>query len=322
MNKKVLVTGSCGFIFSNFIRKSIYEKFPYSFCSIDNASKGTALNNIYTNKSHPFYIGDVCDLHFLNVIFEIERPDIVIHAAETSVNDSNKLIQTNILGTQNIIDACIKWNINTLLYVSTEQVYGSYKENNYFGDGFGFNESHPINSNNYYASSKASGELLIKSASNSNGLNYIITRPSNTYGQRQTSEKLIPKIIKCINNNEKIPVHGKGEQVRSWTHVFDNCSAILKILDKTQFNGKGQGEIYNISSNQEFTTLEVVQEVCNAMGKGHDLISFIPPKPGYDFMRLTDSSKLRSLGWKPSFKFKSGISQTVEWFKNNSWSLR
>lgn len=316
--KKVLVTGSGGFIFSNFLRKAIYEKQPYIFVSVDNVTKTSVLNNVYSNKNHKFYIGDVSDDHFVNVLFEIERPDIVIHgAAETFVDDSfknpYKFIQSNVLGTQTITNACVKWNVEKLIYISTDEVYGQLKDE----AAPSWTEFATINPRNPYSVSKASGELIVLAAHQTHGLQYNITRSSNNYGPRQSSEKLIPKIIKNIFNNEKIPIYGQGKQIRDWTHVFDNCGAILTVLNNGQAN-----EIYNISANQEFSNIEVVNEVCNAMNKGHELISFITdPRPGHDFRYSISSNKLKGLGWQPNIKFRSGIAQTVEWSLNNKWFL-
>lgn len=316
--KKVLVTGSGGFIFSNFIRKAIYERQPYKFVSVDKVTKSTVLNTIYINKDHSFYFGDVSDAHLMNVIFEFERPDIVIHgAAESFMNpalkDPSAFITSNIFGTQVIIDACIKWGVEKLIYISDDEVYGQLKNEG----AASWSESASLNPGNPYSASKAAGELLVKAAHNSYGLNYNITRSSNNYGPRQTNERLIPKAIKCIMDGEKIPLYGQGLQIRDWTHVYDNCSALLTVLNSGALN-----ETYNISANQEFTNIEVIQKICNAMGRGHDLVSFIKELPGHDFRHSTNSAKIRELGWKPNYKFNNGIVETVEWYQKNSWFLK
>ena len=166
------------------------------------------------------------------------------------------------------------------------------------------------------SASKASGELIIKAANNSFGLPYVITRASNNYGPRQ-SEKLIPVIIKSIMNNQKIPVYGNGSFLREWTYVDDNCAALLAVLGSDKIN-----TIYNISSNQEYSNIEVVQEVCNSMGGGHNLIEHItdPRGNGHDFRYSVNCDKIKSeLNWKPEVKFKDGIAKTVQWYKNNPY---
>ena len=308
--KKVLITGSCGFLMGNFIRKAIYEKLPYNFVSIDRVSNG-ALNNIYWNKNHTFYIGDVTDQHFIDIAFHFERPDIVIHSAEESFDKQN-IINTNVNGTQNIINSCIKHNVEKLIYVSTDKVYGQLnneKETPWI-------EETNINTNSLYACSKAAGEMLITTANKSNNLNYNILRLSNNYGPRQNTNKFIPNVIKNILNNEQIKVYDSGLNIRTWTHIFDTCSAISKILELGKNN-----EIYNISSNYEFSNLEIVQKVCNIMEKGHDLISFIPSPSRQDFRRALNNEKLKSLGWEPQIKFKDGLEQTIEWYQLNQWFI-
>lgn len=315
--KKVLITGTCGFIFSNFVRRAIYEKQPYSFVSIDRV--GGNANLLYQNKNHTFHLADLRDNHIIDKIFQFERPDIVIHGAaesfvDTSLTDPNSFVTSNVLGTQVVINACVKHNVERLIYVSTDEVYGQLLSESEQA----WDEEAPLDPRNPYSASKAAGELMVKAAHHSHGLIYNITRSSNNYGPRQTPEKLIPKAIKCILHGQKIPVYGQGLQIRDWTHVYDNCAAIMTVLNHGKPN-----QVYNISANQEFPNIEVIQKICNAMGKGHDLISFIEdPRKGHDFRYSVDSSKIKELGWKPTYKFKEGIVETVEWYKINQWMLR
>lgn len=315
--KKVLITGTCGFIFSNFIRKAIYEKHPYSFVSVDKMS-GNA-NALYQHKNHGFHLADIRDQHIIDKIFQFERPDIVIHGAaesfvDSSLSDPNSFVTSNVLGTQVIINACVKHGVERLIYISTDEVYGQLTGES----DAAWTEEAPLNPRNPYSASKAAGELMVKAAHQSFGLIYNITRSSNNYGPRQTPEKLIPKAIKCVMTGQKIPIYGQGLQIRDWTHVFDNCAAVLTVLN----NGK-PNETYNISANQELPNVEVIQKICNAMGRGHELISFIEdPRKGHDFRYSIDSSKIRELGWKPNYRFREGIVDTVEWYKMNQWFLR
>jgi dTDP-glucose 4,6-dehydratase len=316
--KKVLITGTCGFIFSNFIRRAIYEKQPYSFVSIDRVN-GNA-NALYSHKNHVFHLADLCDQHIIDKIFQFERPDIVIHGAaesfvDYSLENPNAFINSNVLGTQVVINACVKHKVEKLIYISTDEVYGQLTSES----DAPWKEDAPLNPRNPYSASKAAGELLVKAAFESHGLIYNITRSSNNYGPRQTAEKLIPKAIKCILHEQKIPIYGQGLQIRDWTHVFDNCAAVMTVLNNGQPN-----QTYNISANQELPNIEVIQKICNAMGKGHDLITHIadPRGKGHDFRYSIDSSKIKELGWKPSYKFKEGIVDTVEWYKINQWMLK
>ena len=317
MKSKLLCTGTAGFIMSNFIRKAIYDKAPYDLISIDRISKSSLLNNIFVNKSHTFYLADICDEHIINRIFEYEKPEIVLHGAACSfVDDSlknpNDFIRSNVLGTQIIVNACVKWGVKKLVYTSTDEVMGSLKSPN----DPPWTEAAVLDPKNPYSASKASGELIIKAANNSFGLPYVITRASNNYGPRQ-SEKLIPVIIKSIMNNQKIPVYGNGSFLREWTYVDDNCAALLAVLGSDKIN-----TIYNISSNQEYSNIEVVQEVCNSMGGGHNLIEHItdPRGNGHDFRYSVNCDKIKNeLNWKPEVKFKDGIAKTVQWYKNNPY---
>ena len=203
--------------------------------------------------------------------------------------------------------------ITYLIYISTDGVYGqltSESDNPWTEDAL-------INPRNPYSASKAAGEMLVRAAHNSHELIYNIIRSSNNYGPRQTPEKLIPKTIKCIEEGKNIPIYGQGLQIRDWTHVFDNCSAILTILNQGCPN-----EIYNVSANQEFTNIEVVQTVCNAMERGHNLISCVEHQYQDGFRYAMNTNKIRALGWKPGYKFKDGIIDTVEWYMKNKYFLK
>lgn len=315
---KILITGSLGFIFSNLIRKIVYENYPYTIVSLDNISRKNHINSVYVNRGHQFHIGDITDENFIDNILTLESPDIVIHAAantfvDDSIRDPLQFVKTNVVGTQVLLNASIKHKVKKFVYISTDEVYGHLTSESEPS----WDESASLDPRNPYAASKAAGELLVRAAHETFGLPYIITRASNNYGPRQTVEKFIPKIIKCILNNEPIPIYGQGNQIRDWTHVFDNCSAVLKILSSGKDN-----QVYNISSNQEFSNLEVVHEICKLMEKGQDLISFVPDRPGHDFRYSTSSTKLKSLGWMPNYKFKKGgLAHCVEWYLDNKYYL-
>jgi dTDP-glucose 4,6-dehydratase len=312
--KKVLITGSCGFVFGNFIRKAIYEKHPYSFVSIDRVN-ANAINSMYWNKNHTFHVADVRDQHIIDIIFQFEKPDIVIHGAAEDESANSSYLTSNILGTQVITNACVKYNVEKLIYISTDEVYGQLTSE----QDPSWTEESPINPRNSYAVTKAASELIVKAANQSHGLMYNIIRSSNNYGPRQTTDKLIPKAIKNILQGTQIPVYGKGLHMRDWTHVFDNCAGILTVLNDGLPN-----EIYNISSNQEFTNIEVIQKVCNAMEKGYNLISYTDdPRKNVnntDFRYSINSNKLKSLGWKPNIKLSDGLNNScIPWYLNNQW---
>lgn len=307
--KKVLVTGSGGFVFSNFVRKALFNKSDYSFVSIDLCTGPNILSNIYANKGHVFHIGDVADKHFVDVIFELERPDIVIHGADNNSNDSAALIRTNILGTQNILEACVKWQVERILHVSSDTVYGpveSAKED----------ETVP-NPTTLYAASKLSSELLVKAANKTSGLKYDIVRLGSSYGPRQQTRNFIPTAVKGILENKEMVFIAKGDAAKEWTFVEDIYSGVMAVLAKGPSN-----QIYNISSGSEFTYLEVFQEICNVFERGYELIKFVESSSPQEYRYSTDNSKVKALGWKPNFKLKNGLFHTCSWYEKNPWFLR
>jgi dTDP-glucose 4,6-dehydratase len=304
--KKVIFLGGAGFIGSNFIRKALFNKSNYNFVTIDVCKGNNVLNNIYANKGHKFYIGDITDKHFLNVVFELERPDIVIHGAVHADNNTEELIKSNILGTQLVIEACKKWSVERIIYLSTEQVYQSSLES------LKLTENSLVLPKNIYAISKLTSEFLIKAS----GLNYNITRSCSNYGPRQQKEYLIPTIINNIISNKEVILKNKGEELNEWIHVEDNCSGIMTVLEKGLPN-----ETYNISCNYEFSQLEVFQEICNNLEKGHHLIKFVEDGSTSSLYSL-HNNKLKELGWKPNYKFRNGLSHTINWYQKNPWFLK
>lgn len=294
--QKILITGSCGFTMGNLVRKAIYEKQPYQIVSLDIVN-AKSINSMYWNKNHVFHIADIRDQHTIDMIFQFEKPDIVIHGADESHGDSLTMVSTNILGTQNIIDACIKHKVEKFLYLSTNEI----------------SANHETLIPSLYHTTKISGAMLTLTASFSHKLPVAIARLSNTYGPRQSLYHLIPKTIKCILDKSPIVLSGDGMQVKEWTHVFDSCSGILNIL-----NQDFGGEIYNIASGQEVSDLEVVQKICNIVGHGHDLIICDKNFAGYNLSK-NYSDGLTVPDWEAKYKFRDGLEQCILWYLNNQW---
>ena len=313
--KTVLVTGSCGFVFTNFLRIAVTKnKEHYNWASVDKLVPTHSIKNIYANRSHDFYIGDVSDSHFVNRVFDIVKPDFVIHgAAETHVDDSiesaSNFIESNVLGTQTLINAAVRHQVDRFIYISADEVYGQLNDNDQ-----PWTENSPLNPRNPYSASKAAGELLVKAAKETHGLEYNITRSCNNFGPKQSVKNLIPKTIKCILQKKPIPIYGQGLQCREWIHVADNCRAILDILKNGEAN-----QAYNITTNYEISNLELVHTICNLMESGHDLISFAEDKKGHDFRYAMENSRIKSIGWSPKFKFKDGLNQCISWYISNQW---
>lgn len=307
--RKILVTGSCGFIFSNFMRKAMREAWPYTFISVDAVLADYNLPNVTLNQDHNFYMGDIADEKFMANVFKLERPDIVIHgAAESFVDDSIRsagpFIHSNVVGTQVMVDLSLKYGVEKFIYISTDEVYGQLKPGE-----LAWTENSPINPRNPYSASKASGELIVKAANQTHGLNYIITRCCNNYGPGQPPRNLVPKIISCLRDNIPIPIHGSGEQFREWINVEDHCEAIRIVLERGQNN-----EIYNVGSGLELTNLEMVAQIHQFFPSTNLQITHIKDRPGHDFRYSVDCSKLQSLGWSPRVNLQMGLSACAQWY--------
>jgi len=298
---KLLCTGSCGFILSNFLRKTVYEKKPYNLISLDRIND--TLNSMYWNKNHTFYISDVRDPHIINNIFNIEKPDIVIHSAGSSdFSDFNLATTSNLNGTNTIIESCIKHNIKKIIYISSTEIYDENFNSN-------LDENSNLNPKNLYASMKLSSEIMIKSSK----IDYNILRFSNNYGPRQQKNEIIPFTINKILNNEAVSLQDYSNNKKEWTHVYDSCSAIFTVLDNWKSN-----EVYNVCSNQEYSERYVVSFIKNMLNNPE----FYEKTSDLDNKIFINTNKIRSLGWKPSLKFKDGLSQTIDWFLSNKWHLK
>ena len=306
--KNLLITGTGGFIFGNFVNYIKNNNLNYNIICVDKKYAEHILLG-----EHEFqYAADITDVKKIDDIFHTTNPDIIIHgAAETAVDHSIKdpmaHYHTNVIGTGNLINAAVKYNVKKFVYISTDEVMGHLENDT----DPGFTELTQLNPRNPYSASKASGELLLTAAANTYGLKYNITRCSNNYGPMQTSNKLIPRMIKSVLEGQTIKIFGEGAQIRDWTHVDDNCAAIIKILTHGRDN-----EIYNISANQEYTNITVAKALCDIMGKDYSTIEMIPdPRPGHDFRYSVNSDKLRKLGWEPKHKLlEESLHQCVDWY--------
>ena len=308
--KKILVTGSCGFIFSNFMINNL-DKNEYQFASVDKLLASYNFANIKYSGPN-FHMGDIADEQFMENVFKIEKPDYIIHgAAESFVDDSiasaKPFIHSNVVGTQNLVDLSVKYNIDKFIYISTDEVYGQLK----IGEQAWTEQSVTL-PRNPYSASKLAGELIVRAAGETHGLNYNITRCSNNYGPRQPPRNLVPKIITCLLNNKEIPIHGSGEQLREWLFVSDHNNAVMNVL-KEGINK----EIYNIGSGFELTNLEVVERISKMIGIPSK-IKHIKDRPGHDFRYSVDCSKIKDLGWQSNVSnFDIGMRTTIDWYMDN-----
>lgn len=316
--KTIIVTGGAGFIGSNFIYFML-DKYPdYKIVCIDSltyAGNLSTLERASKNERFVFYKADICDRAEIEKIFERERPDIVVNfAAEShvdrSIDNPEVFLKTNILGTQVLMDASIKFAVKRYHQVSTDEVYGDLPLDR--PDLF-FTEKTPIHTSSPYSASKASADLLVMAYQRTYNLPATISRCSNNYGPYHFPEKLIPLMIANCLNDKPLPVYGQGINVRDWLYVEDHCKAIDLILHK----GK-TGEIYNVGGHNEMRNIDIVRLICKKLGKPESLITYVTDRKGHDMRYAIDPTKIHSeLGWLPETSFDEGIEKTINWYLNN-----
>lgn len=315
--KKILVTGGAGFIGANFIHYILDKYNDYKVVNLDKLTYAANLDNledVENNPNYKFVKGDICDKEFIDNLFKNEKFDIVVNfAAESHVDRSilnpEIFINTNVLGTQILLDASKKYNVDRYHQVSTDEVYGDLPLDRV---DLLFSEKNNLNPSSPYSASKASADLLVKSYYKTFKLPITISRCSNNYGRYQHEEKLIPLMIKNALSNNKLPVYGNGLNVRDWLHVYDHCSAIDLIIHKGKL-----GEIYNVGSNNEKANIDIVKTILKSLNKSEDLITYVNDRKGHDLRYAIDSSKLKNeLNWKPKYTFEEGIKETIAWFEN------
>lgn len=314
----IIVTGGAGFIGSNFIFHMLREYPDYRIVCLDKltyAGNLSTLAPVMDNPNFRFVKADICDREAVDKLFEEEHPDIVVNfAAEShvdrSIEDPGIFLQTNIIGTSVLMDACRKYGIQRYHQVSTDEVYGDLPLDR--PDLF-FTEETPIHTSSPYSSSKAAADLLVLAYHRTYGLPVTISRCSNNYGPYHFPEKLIPLMISRALADEELPVYGNGENVRDWLHVSDHCEAIDLIIHKGKV-----GEVYNIGGHNERTNLQVVQTILKALDKPESLIKYVKDRPGHDRRYAIDPTKIETeLGWKPKYNFDTGIAQTIQWYLDN-----
>ena len=315
---KICVTGGTGFIGGNFVQYMV-KKYPdYEILNLDLLTYAGNLETLKPVENEPnyrFVRGDIADRSFIMDLFAKEKFDVVVNfAAEShvdrSISEPGIFVQTNVMGTQVLLDACKEYGVKRFHQVSTDEVYGDLPIDR--PDLF-FHEDTPLHTSSPYSSSKASADLFVMAYERTFGLPVTISRCSNNYGPYQFPEKLIPLILSRALEDEPLPVYGKGENVRDWLHVEDHCTAIDLIIHNGQ-----SGEIYNVGGHNEKTNLEVVKTILKEVGKPESLIEFVTDRPGHDLRYAIDPSKIeRELGWKPRYNFDTGIRQTIQWYLDN-----
>jgi len=315
---KLFVTGGAGFIGSNFVRMALSNRLSGLEDSVitvfDALTYSGTLSNLTDVKDSPrfhFIRGDIRDSS--SVASALEDHDAIVHfAAEShvdrSVNNATVFIETNVLGTQVLLDQALSLNIPRFIHVSTDEVYGSIDQGSW-------DEEEPLLPNSPYSASKASSDLLVRSYHVTHGLNTSVTRCSNNYGPHHFPEKLIPLFVTNLLDGLNVPLYGDGENVRDWLHVDDHCRGIAKVL----LNGRA-GEIYNIGGGTELTNRELTSLLLTATGRDDSSVEPVADRKGHDRRYSVDISKIsQELGYQPEVDFRKGLDEVVQWYRDNRW---
>src|SRR6266480_4327160 len=317
---RILVTGGCGFIGSNFIRYILQHYKPASVSNVDILTYAGNLANLdgiaqEHGERYEFFKADIANADQMDALMtEHSFYAVVNFAAEShvdrSINDPLNFIHTNVVGTSILLDCARRHGVQRFIQISTDEVYGS------LGETGKFTEQSPLEPSSPYSASKAGADLVALACHKTFGQEVIVTRCSNNYGPYQFPEKLIPLMIVNALRDDSLPVYGDGMNVRDWIHVEDHCAAIVAAL----FEGK-PGNVYNFGGNSEMVNLDLVRMILDRLGKPHSLISFVPDRLGHDRRYAIDSSFAQGeLDWKPLRSFKEGLDETIQWYiDNSSW---
>lgn len=314
---KVLVTGAAGFIGSNLVHYLVEQRPTWKIVALDLLTYAGNVKNIASlidAKKVSFSKTDIVDEEAIDTLFAEEKFDLVFHlAAESHVDRSilsaMEFVKTNVVGTQVLLDASMKYKVNRFVHISTDEVYGT------LGPTGRFLETTPLDPTSPYSSSKAASDLMVLAYCKTHKMNASVTRCTNNYGPYQFPEKLIPLFVTNALEDKKLPLYGDGMNVRSWIYVTDHCDGLLKVAEK----GK-PGEVYNIGGSEdcELPNKEVTYTILDILGKGRDLIQPVADRPAHDLRYAVDFSKSKAeIGWEPVTSFKEGIVKTIEWYKQN-----
>jgi dTDP-glucose 4,6-dehydratase len=311
---RYFVTGAAGFIGSHFVRELMagaYGVEPTGVTVYDKLTYAGNLENLASVSSDPrftFVQGDICDGDLLDQV--LPGHDVVVNfAAETHVDRSihgpQDFVVTNVVGTQTLLDCCLRHGIARTVHIGTDEVYGSIDEGSW-------DENEPLRPNSPYSAAKAAAELLVRAYFVTYGLNVSSTRCSNNYGPYQFPEKVIPLFVTNLIDGGKVPLYGDGMNVRDWLHVDDHCRGIALVIEKGQ-----PGESYNIGGGLELNNRELTERVLDAMGATWDSVQPVDDRKGHDRRYSVNDGKLRALGYAPQHKFEDGLAETVSWYKDN-----
>lgn len=318
MKKTILVTGGAGFIGNCFCKLILQERPDWRVINVDSltyAANPSTIKNELNNPNYIFYKIDIRDRKSVFNVFETEKPQIVVNfAAESHVDRSIEnpgiFLETNIIGTQVLMDASRYFGVERFHQVGTDEVYGDLPLDR--PDLF-FTETTPIHTSSPYSTSKAAADLLVLAYHRTYGLPVTISRCSNNYGPYQFPEKLIPLMINNALNDKPLPVYGKGLNVRDWLYVEDHCRGILAVLEKGRI-----GEVYNLGGHNEKANIDIVKTILHELNKPESLIKYVSDRKGHDLRYAIDPAKsIKELNWEPKTMFKDGIKLTINWYQDN-----
>ena len=301
----ILVTGGAGFIGSHLL-ESLVNYCDDEIVCIDALTYASDKNNIPSKVL--LYPYDISNKDEVSEVFAAYKPNYVFHLAaeshvDNSIEDCSPFIQSNIIGTVNLLNASLEYGVEKFMHISTDEVYGSIEDGSLTEDTI-------YNPRNPYSASKASSDHFVMAYHTTYGLPVVITNCSNNYGPRQYKEKMIPQTIKNLISGNKIPVYGTGEQIRDWLYAQDHCEALIKVWKEGQV-----GEKYNIGGECEIRNIDLVKMIIDIMNKDESMIEFVDDRPGHDFRYSTDISKIKNtLGWSPKFTLEQGLEKTIEWY--------
>ena len=308
----IIVTGGAGFIGSNFIFHMLSTYPNYRIICVDKltyAGNLSTLKSVIDNPNFRFVKADICDREAIEQLFMVVNFAAESHV-DRSIENPGIFLETNIMGTAVLMDACRKFGIKRYHQVSTDEVYGDLPLDR--PDLF-FTETTPLHTSSPYSSSKAGADLLVLAYFRTYGLPVTISRCSNNYGPYHFPEKLIPLMIANALNDKPLPVYGDGKNVRDWLYVEDHCKAIDLIIHKGR-----EGEVYNVGGHNEMANIDIVKLICKELGKSEDLITYVTDRKGHDMRYAIDPTKIHTeLGWLPETKFVDGIKKTIQWYLDN-----
>lgn len=314
MYTKILVTGGSGFIGSNFIRYML-NKYPsveiINLDSLTYCGNPENLSDISATPQYKFVQGDICDKKLCREL--MEKVDAVVNFAaeshvDNSIKNSYQFVKTNVMGTQNLLDAALDSSLKLFYHISTDEVFGDLSSTDP-----AFNEDTPYNPRSPYSASKAASDHLVRAYHHTHKLPIIISNCSNNYGPYQYPEKMIPLFITNILEGKKVPVYGNGENVRDWLHVVDHCNAIDVILNRGRV-----GETYCIGGGCEMKNIDITKLILKEMGASENMIEYVEDRKGHDHRYAIDFSKLKKeTGWQPEHNFLDGLQETIFWYKKN-----